>query len=659
MISLLLLLFLLVESQNESIRFSEKEQLGLKLIKPISVAYQEGLKRLKIGQESTTDLVPKLELINQEIITTNIISVKTPEVINIKRYMAIKEFDIKTSLNFLSDIQELLLKVGDISNLILDPEVDSYYQMDIVLFRVPNIYQNVSLLKEMIRDEYLEGNAQSKKFSKVSNTKSIITISAIESTCKEIDKAYKKSLESNQNYNTDTKQAMEIAKSLCAEYILNLRKNLIENEFKPASSESLFVVVHRGTEIAATIQQKSIFLLEKMINDRVESLKSKRNFNIIIVFISLIISCLSVYFIFKSINNPLTTVLSKLDELSSGEADLSKELPNFGNNEIGKITLSINHFLKNLNRIMNLLKASVSESEKVAAKLKQDAISVSDNATSLASVSEESAASLEELTTSFEIMFEFITNETKNIVTITEEMDTIKSSIINIDKEIIELTNLAEHSTQLANSGNSSIQNTDQTMTEIRSVTKEITGIVDLITEISERTNLLALNASIEAARAGEAGMGFAVVAEEISKLADKTQSSVKSIKKLIEKSHLVVNAGSSHVIEAVNSLSEIVKQSIRMNDAVNHLKHEMTTQSNSLLSVTNEINGLEEMAKTIEFSSREQKKASEDMVNTVNTLSGSAQELANNSEDLNQVSQKIGEIATNIAMITNTFRTN
>jgi len=243
-------------------------------------------------------------------------------------------------------------------------------------------------------------------------------------------------------------------------------------------------------------------------------------------------------------------------------------------------------------------------------------------------------------------------------VKITEEMKTIEGSIYNIEMALLQLTDQSITSTNLANLGNVSIQNTDNAMSEIRSVTKEITGIVDLITEISERTNLLALNASIEAARAGDAGMGFAVVAEEISKLADKTQSSVKNIKRLIDKSNSVVNIGTNHVHETVGALSEIVEQSNRMQIGVNHLKEEMTTQTNSLLNVTTELNGLQEMAETIEFSSREQKKASEDMVNTINTLSGSAQELANNSEDLNQVSQKIGEIAGTIAIVTNSFRT-
>ncbi|TGL26026.1 methyl-accepting chemotaxis protein [Leptospira yanagawae] len=658
-VTLIIILLILVRSLNETIEFSEKEQKGIQTLKPIYITFREGLKRLKIGEEKTETLLPLLQTVNDQVINSKLLISGDVELKKLEPYIKMTTFSTENSMEFLSDIQTLALKIGDNSNLILDPEVNSYYQMDIVLFKVPEIFKNISILKGIIREEYKGESAKNQSFTNSSFTKALLAINVIELNCNEIRKSYTKSIEDPSPYESELKKAKTVAGDSCTDYINSLKSIFIVSKIKPPTPEAVFSTIHKGTSIAGVIQDQSISILENLVIDRINLLTIKRNLNISLTLIAIFISTIITFFIFKSINNPLTTVLSKIDELSSGEADLTKELPDFGNNEIGKITLSINHFLNNLNQIMNQLKASVSESEKVSAKLKQDAISVSDNATSLASISEESAASLEELTTSFEIMFEFITNETKNIVTITDEMDTIKTSIINIEKAIIELTNLSEQSTQLANSGNVSIQNTDITMTDIRSVTKEITGIVDLITEISERTNLLALNASIEAARAGEAGMGFAVVAEEISKLADKTQSSVKSIKKLIEKSHLVVNAGSNHVIEAVTSLSEIVKQSIRMNDAVNHLKQEMKTQSNSLMKVTNEITDLEDMAKTIEFSSKEQKKASEDMVNTINTLSGNAQELANNSEDLNQVSQKIGEIATNIAMITNTFRTN
>ncbi|TGM63505.1 methyl-accepting chemotaxis protein [Leptospira meyeri] len=657
-VSLIIILLILVRSLNGTIQFSEKEQLGIHTLKPIYLAYREGLERLKIGQESTTDLIPLIKAANLKIEETELLQKDTKELIAWVKYKDVNFFDQSTSLRFLGDTQELALKIGDLSNLILDPEVNSYYQMEIIFFRVPEILKNIAVLKENIRDEYTNTNSKNKQYSSVSNTKALIAINIIETTCNEIQKSYTKSIEDTSPYEKELMDAKTLAKTSCESYIRELKETFIVSTTKPSSSEKLFTTIHKGTLTAGDIQDRSIVILEKLVKDRIQLLSFQRNINILLVLFSLLISTIFVIFIFRSINKPLVSVLSKVNELSSGEADLTKTLPNFGQNEVGKITESINRFLANLNHIMNQLKISVSDAEKAAYKLKQDAISVSDNASSLASISEESAASLEELTTSFEIMFEFITNETKNIVKITEEMKNIEGSISNIETALLQLTDQSITSTNLANLGNTSVQNTDNAMSEIRSVTKEITGIVDLITEISERTNLLALNASIEAARAGDAGMGFAVVAEEISKLADKTQSSVKNIKRLIDKSNSVVTIGANHVHETVNALSEIVEQSKRMQDSVDGLKEEMSTQTNSLINVTTELNGLQEMAETIEFSSREQKKASEDMVNTINTLSGSAQELANNSEDLNQVSQKIGEIAGTIAIVTNSFRT-
>lgn len=656
--SLFIILLILVRSLNGTIQFAEKEQQGIHTLKPIYQAYRKGLERLKIGQENTADLIPLIEAAQRKINETNLLPDNTKELTAWEKYTKVDFFNQSTSILFLGDTQELALKIGDFSNLILDPEVNSYYQMEIIFFRAPDILKNIATLKEIAREEYTNVTYKNKQFTSVSFTKALISINSIETTCNEIQKSYTKSIEDTTPYQKELMEAKELAKSSCESYTRDLKDTFIKANTKPTSSDTLFTTIHRGTLIAGNVQDRSIEILEKLVHDRIQLLSFQRNINILLALFSLMVSSFFVISIFRSINNPLVTVLSKVNELSSGEADLTKTLPNFGTNEIGNITESINRFLINLNHIMNQLKISVSGAEKAAYKLKQDALSVSDNASSLASISEESAASLEELTTSFEIMFEFITNETKNIVKITEEMKNIEGSITNIEKALLQLSEQSNSSTNLANLGNSSVQNTDNAMTEIRSVTKEITGIVDLITEISERTNLLALNASIEAARAGDAGMGFAVVAEEISKLADKTQSSVKNIKRLIDKSNSVVNIGANHVHETVNALSEIVEQSKRMQDSVDGLKEEMSTQTNSLTNVTIELNGLQEMAETIEFSSREQKKASEDMVNTINTLSTSAQELANNSADLNQVSQKIGEIAGTIAAVTNSFRT-
>ena len=106
--------------------------------------------------------------------------------------------------------------------------------------------------------------------------------------------------------------------------------------------------------------------------------------------------------------------------------------------------------------------------------------------------------------------------------------------ILEMGQKTRDTSSLTESISDQARTGSKSLEDMNESITKISASSGEVKNIIGIINDISDKINLLSLNAAIEAARAGEAGRGFAVVADEISKLADQTAQSIKGISDLI-----------------------------------------------------------------------------------------------------------------------------
>ncbi|MBL0266583.1 MAG: hypothetical protein IPQ05_22670 [Leptospiraceae bacterium] len=170
--------------------------------------------------------------------------------------------------------------------------------------------------------------------------------------------------------------------------------------------------------------------------------------------------------------------------------------------------------------------------------------------------------------------------------------------------------------------GKTSLNTLNERMQEIYNTTGQITEVVSIINTIADQTNLLALNASIEAARAGNEGKGFAVVAAEVSRLADQTAGSTKSIKDIVKKNSSLVKAGMDGLVELTSMFDMILERVKGINLKTNDVKGliEEYSQLTSHLEVT--IQNVKTISSEIFKSTDEHLKAISTISETANTIS-------------------------------------
>jgi len=183
-------------------------------------------------------------------------------------------------------------------------------------------------------------------------------------------------------------------------------------------------------------------------------------------------------------------------------------------------------------------------------------------------------------------------------------------------------------------------------MKEINITSGEMSNILNIINDISDKINLLSLNASIEAARAGDAGRGFAVVAEEISKLADQTSASVKDIDRLIKKSESEVGKGMASVADTITAIGKIIAGVSSIKEMVININHATEKHLESNGRVIKEAESVKSKSDYIKEAAFIQNKASEEMVNAITNANEISQSNASSSQEISDLSVNISDMA-------------
>lgn len=380
---------------------------------------------------------------------------------------------------------------------------------------------------------------------------------------------------------------------------------------------------HHLTTLLKGVEKMTEHAMETVYHDEQEALQGMIILSIISVIFGLILGIT----LTRSITRPLRSAVSAAERLAQG--DLTVQIDSTGRDETGQLLTAMKH-------MAGQLLDTVSHISSAAEQL-------SSATSGMSSITTDTAAHMESQKNNLNQTAAAVHEMSATVGEIAQSAQLAATSTSSADMETKEGLKVIDNVNGVICSLSEDIANTKHAITRLDEQTANVGSILEVITDIADQTNLLALNAAIEAARAGEQGRGFAVVADEVRTLASRTQDSITTIQKLIS----ALQQESANSVTAMEVGEKKLEESVEM----------ARKASTALITIEHAVSSITEMNLQIASASEQQSVVAEQINSSVTEIHQASEDTNNGAQQIAVSTGELSQMALSLRTLVQRFK--